>query len=122
MFKAAEATEKERGAFIGERDTAVNEIRELRQRVFDEESRKEVEREAAKTEDEPGLSPVHNTEKTENSVPELSPSEPRMDVDETATEERHGPTSRQDGPKPDEPERKDESTAMQADDEDAVEY
>jgi hypothetical protein len=45
-----------------------------------------------------------------------------MDVDETAAEEGHGPTSKQDGPKPDEPERKDDSAAMQADDEDAVEY
>jgi hypothetical protein len=44
-----------------------------------------------------------------------------MDVDESVTEEGHGPISKQDGPKPDESERKDDS-AMQADDEDAVEY
>jgi hypothetical protein len=37
-----------------------------------------------------------------------------MDVDETVTEEGHGPTSKQDGLKPDEPERKDDPTAMQA--------
>jgi hypothetical protein len=91
--------------------------------VFEEEARKQTEREVAKAEDDTGPSPVHNTENTENSVPELSPSEPRMDVDdETITEEGHGPTSKQDGPKPDEPERKDDTTAMQADDEDAVEY
>jgi hypothetical protein len=91
--------------------------------VFEEEARKQAEREATKAEDDDaGPSPVHNTERTENSVPELSPSEPRMDVDETVTEEGQGPSSKQDGPKPDEPERKDDSTAMQADDEDAVEY
>jgi len=121
--EAAETAEKEWSAFLGERDTAINEVRELRRRVLEEEARKQVEREAAKAEDDDtGPSPVHNTEKTENSVPELSPSEPRMDVDETVTEEGQGPTSKQDGPKPDEPERKDDSTAMQADDEDAVEY
>ena len=87
--------------------------------MSEEEARKQAERETAKAEDDTDLSPVHNTEKT---VAELSPSEPRMDVDETITEEGHGPTSKQDGPKPDEPERKDDPTAMQADDEDAVEY
>jgi hypothetical protein len=121
--EAAETAEKEWSAFLGERDTAINEVRELRRRVVEEEARKQTEREAAKAEDDDnGPSPVHNTEKTENSVAELSPSEPRMDVDETVTEEGQGPTSKQDGPKPDEPERKDDSTAMQADDEDAVEY
>lgn len=89
--------------------------------MFDEEARKQAEREAAKADDETP-SPVHDTEITGNSVPELSPSEPRMDVDGTVTEEVPGPTSKQDGPKSDEPERKDDSTAMQADDEDAVEY
>jgi hypothetical protein len=90
--------------------------------VIEEEARKQAEREATKAEDDSDPSPVHNTEKTENSLPELSPSEPRMDVDEAITDEGHEPTSKQDGPKPDEPERKDDSTAMQADDEDAVEY
>ncbi len=90
--------------------------------MIEEEARKQVEREADKAEDDTNPSPVHNTAKTGDSVPELSPSEPRMDVDESVTEEGHGPISKQDGPKPDEPERKDDSTAMQADDEDAVEY
>lgn len=91
--------------------------------MFEEEARKQAEREATKAEDDTDPSPVHNTEKTEKTVPELSPSEPRMDVDEAVTDEGHEPTSsKQDGPKPDEPERKDDSTAMQADDEDAVEY
>ena len=122
VFKAAETAEKEWSAFLGERDTAINDIRDLRRRVIEEEARKQAEREAAKAEDDADPSPIHDTEKTGNSVPELSPLEPKMDVDEAATEEGHGPTSKQDGFKPDEPERKDDSTAMQADDEDAMEY
>ncbi|KAF8500150.1 hypothetical protein F5888DRAFT_1801716 [Russula emetica] len=112
--EVAETAEKEWSAFLDERDTSINEVQELRRRVSEEEARKQVEREAAKAEDHTGPSPVHNTEKNENTVPELSPSEPRMDVDETVTEEGHGPTSKQDGLKPDEPERKDDPTAMQA--------
>jgi hypothetical protein len=45
-----------------------------------------------------------------------------MDVDESPTEEGPGLTSKQDSSKPDEPERKDDTAVMQADDEDAVEY
>jgi hypothetical protein len=123
LVKAAETAEKEWSVFLGERDTAINEIRDLRQRVVEEEARKQVEREAAKTEDDIGPDPVRDTPKTGDSIPELSPSEPRMDVDETATDEGQGPASKQDGPKSaDEPERKDDSAAMPADDEDAVEY
>ncbi|KAF8497016.1 hypothetical protein F5888DRAFT_1634536 [Russula emetica] len=114
IFKVAETAEKEWSAFLDERDTSINEVRELQRRVSEEEAHKQVEQEAAKAEDHTGPSPVHNTEKNENTVPELSPSEPRMDVDKTVTEEGHGPTSKQDGLKPDEPERKDDPTAMQA--------
>jgi hypothetical protein len=120
--KASETAEKEWSAFLGERETAINEIRELRQRVVEEEARKQAERESVKAEDDTGQGPVHSADKTGSSNPELSPSEPRMDVDEIATEEGQGPTSKQDGPKPDELERKDDSAAMHADDEDAVEY
>jgi hypothetical protein len=122
VIKVAETVEKEWSAFLGERDAAITEVRELRRRVFEEDARKQAEREAVKAEDETGPGPVDDTEKTGDSIPELSPSEPRMDVDETATEEGQGPALKQDGPKPDEPERKDDSAAMQADDEDAVEY
>lgn len=86
--------------------------------MTEEEARKQAEREAVKTEDDTGPDPVHNTEKTGDAIPEVSPSEPRMDVDD----EGQGPTSKQEGPKPDEPERKEDSAAMPADDEDAVEY
>lgn len=117
--EAAEIVEKEWSSFLGERDATINEIRELRQRVVEEEARKQAEREVIKTDENTRPDPVHGDEQTGSPKPELSPSEPKMDVDETVTEEVN---SKQDGPKPDEPERKDETATMQADDEDAVEY
>lgn len=124
VAKAVEIVEKEWSSFLSERDATVNEIRELRQRVVEEEARKQAEREAVKTETEvdAGPDPVCNNEQTGNSVLESVPSEPKMDVDESPTEEGHGLTSKQDGSKPDEPERKDDTAMVQADDEDAVEY
>ena len=119
VSKAAELVEKEWSSFLGERDATINEIRELRQRVVEEEARKQVETEVVKTDDNARPDPGHGNEQTGSPKPELSPSEPKMDVDETITEEV---TSKQDGPKPDEPERKDDTATMQADDEDAVEY
>jgi len=119
VLKAAEIVEKEWSSFLGERDATINEIRELRQRVVEEEARKQAEREVVKTDENTIPDPVHGDEQTGSPKPELSPSEPKMDVDETVTKEV---TSKQDGSKPDEPERKDETATMQADDEDAVEY
>jgi hypothetical protein len=121
-MKAAEIVEREWSSFLGERDATINEIRELRQRVVEEEARKQAEREAAKTEDNARPDPVHDNEQTGSFVLESVPSEPKMDVDETPTEEGHGSSSKQDGSKPDEPERKDDTAMVQADDEDAVEY
>jgi hypothetical protein len=119
VIKAAETVEKEWSTFLGERDSAINEIRDLRRRVVEEEARKQAEREVVKAEDNSRSDPV--PEQTGTSIPEPSPSEPKMDVDETVTE-GHGPTAKQDSLKPDEPERKDDSAMMQADDDDAVEY
>jgi len=122
VTQAAETSEKEWNAFLVERDAAINEIRELRRRVVEEEARKQAEREAAKTEDDVRTDPVHDSEQTGSSIPEPSPLGPRMDVDETAPEEGRGSASKPDSSKPDEQERKDDSAAMQADDDDAVEY
>jgi len=119
--EAAEIVEKEWSSFLGERDATINEVRELRRRVVEEEARKQAEREAAETEVN-ATDPVHNDEQTGSSVPEAVTSEPKMDVDESPTEEGHGLTSKQDGSKSDEPERKDDTAMVQADDEDAVEY
>jgi len=120
--EAAETAEKEWNGFLVERDAAINEIRDLRRRVVEEEARKQAEREAAKTEDNTRTDPVHDSEQTGSSIPEPSPLEPRMDADNTAPEEGRGSASKQDSSKPDEQERKDDSAAMQADDDDAVEY
>ena len=113
---------------LGEGDERGEEIAELRRKVDEagmpEEPRKEAEREAIKTETEVNARPdsVRNDEQAGSSVSEPAPSEPKMNVDETPTEEGHELTSKQDGSKPDEPERKDDTAMMQADDEDAVEY
>ncbi|KAI0250042.1 hypothetical protein BJV78DRAFT_1128668 [Lactifluus subvellereus] len=115
--EAAETAEKEWSAFLGERDTTINEIRELRQRVVDEEARKQR---SAEDNTRPDL--VDNNEQTGSSKPEPSPSEAKMDVDETPAEEGHGSVSKQDSSRPDEQERKDDSVTMPADDDDAVEY
>ena len=87
--------------------------------MVEEEARKQVEREAVKAEDDTRPDPVQ--EQTGSSIPEPSPSEPRMDVDEAA-EEGHGSTAKRDSSKPDESERKDDTAMVQADDDDAVEY
>jgi hypothetical protein len=122
VIKAAETAEKEWSAFLGERDATINEIRELRQRVVEEEARKQAERDAAKAEDNTRPDPVDNNEQTGSIKPEPSPPEAKMDVDETLAEEGHGSVSKQDSSRPDEQERKDDSATMPADDDDAVEY
>lgn len=90
--------------------------------MVEEEARKQAERETAKAEDNTRPDLVDNNEQTGSSKPELSPSETKMDVDETPTEEGHGSISKQDSSRPDEQERKDDSATMPADDDDAVEY
>ncbi|KAI0302305.1 hypothetical protein B0F90DRAFT_1627344 [Multifurca ochricompacta] len=120
--EAAETAEKEWSLFLGERDATINEIRELRRRVVEEEARKQAEREAAKADENIKPDLVHNSEDGGSSKPEPSLSEARMDVDETLPEEGHGSNPKQDSSRPDESERKDDSATMQADDDDAVEY
>jgi len=120
--EAAETVEKEWRAFLGDRDAAINEIRELRRRVVEEEARKQAEREAAKAEDNTRTDLVDNNEQTGSSNPEPPPPEAKMDVDETPAEEGHGSVSKPDSSRPDEQERKEDSATMPADDDDAVEY
>jgi hypothetical protein len=90
--------------------------------VVEEEARKQAEREATKTEDNIKPDLVDNSEQTGSSKPEPSPSEAKMDVDETHAEEGHGSVSKPDSSRPDEQERKDDSVTVPADDDDAVEY
>ncbi|KAH9175027.1 hypothetical protein EDB89DRAFT_2113438 [Lactarius sanguifluus] len=105
--EATEASKKEWSTFLSERDAAINEIKEIRQRVVEEEARKHAEREAP--------DPAPTSEQTESSKLEPSPSEAKMDLDESPVEERQGSVTKQDS-SPDDP------TTIQADDDDAVEY
>jgi len=120
--EAAETAKKEWGTFLSERDAAITEIKELRQRVVEEEARKQAERDAAKAEESTKPDPTPTSEQTGGVKLEPSPSDAKMDLDDTPAEE--GPTSinKQDSSRSDESERKDDPTTMQADDDDAVEY
>ncbi|KAI0262184.1 hypothetical protein BC834DRAFT_925286 [Gloeopeniophorella convolvens] len=120
--EAVETAEKEWDTFRSERDSGIKEIQELRQRVVEEEARKQAEREAAKSEEDAKPEPSPTAEQPRSSNPEPSPSEAKMDVDETPAEDRHGSVLKEDNPKPDDSDRKDEPATMQADDDDAVEY
>ncbi|KAF9222308.1 hypothetical protein BS17DRAFT_767938 [Gyrodon lividus] len=111
-----EAADKEWLAFHEERTAGIEEIKQLRQRVAEEDVRRKKEREAAgKGEGED----KEMAEETQGPQPDPTPQpDAEMEVDEgskpgSASETRKEST---------EPERKDESAAMQADDEDAVEY
>ncbi|KAI9441564.1 hypothetical protein H4582DRAFT_2055441 [Lactarius indigo] len=120
--EAAETAKKEWNTFLSERDAAINEIKEIRQRVIEEEARKQAEREAAKVDEIIQPDPAPTSEQTGSSKPEPSPSEAKMDLDDSPVEERQGSVTKQDSSRSDESERKDDPTTMQADDDDAVEY
>lgn len=90
--------------------------------MVEEEARKQAERDAAKAEESTKPDPTPTSEQTGGVKLEPSPSDAKMDLDDTPAEE--GPTSinKQDSSRSDESERKDNPTTMQADDDDAVEY
>ncbi|KAF8270222.1 hypothetical protein EI94DRAFT_1723422 [Lactarius quietus] len=119
--EAAETAKKEWSTFLSERDVAINEIKEIRLRVVEEEARKQAERDAAKAEESSKPDPSPTGEQTGSSKPEPSPSEAKMDLDDTPVEEGHASINK-DSSRSDESERKDDPTMMQADDDDAVEY
>jgi hypothetical protein len=108
--EVTEAAEKEWAAFREERTTNVEEIKQFRQRVAEEEARRKKEREKAPKED------VEEKEMAEEpQEPKREPA-PQPDADmEVDDEIRAEPESA-------ESERKDDSGGMRADDEDAVEY
>jgi hypothetical protein len=120
--EAAETAKKEWGTFLSERDAAITEIKELRQRVVEEEARKQAERDAAKAEESTKPDPTPTSEQTGSLKLEPSPSEAKMDLDDTPVEEGQASINKQDSSRSDESERKDDPTTMQADDDDAVEY
>jgi hypothetical protein len=105
-----EAAVKEWETFKDERAAGVEEIKDLRQRVAEEQERRKAERESR------GEIDADKEMATVNDSPTAEKSKDGMDVDDTP-----GEVSTKDESK-DEPDVKDESAAMQADDDDAVEY
>lgn len=113
-----DAAENEWELFRKERSTAITDISELRHRVAEEESRRKTEREEDKDEMETDtpVSAIPAEEKSalESSsmpAPLASPADVEMDVDDGAATKTSADA-----------EKKGESTPMQADDDDAVEY
>jgi hypothetical protein len=120
-----EATEKEWEMFREEREAGVAEIKSIRERVAEEDARKRAERSADREPDSapPGEESTMGAEPTTTTpTVESRPEDSAlnadsvtgtvMDVDETPVSAKEKPGS----------ERKEESTPMQPDDEDAVEY
>ncbi|KAI0319275.1 hypothetical protein OF83DRAFT_1111317 [Amylostereum chailletii] len=105
-----EAAEKEWEAFHIERAEGIEELTSLRKRVAEEEARKKVEQEATKTQ-EASEEPKASAEPPVEAIRDAA-----MDVDESP------PTEQQENKDKPRPVEKDESTPMQADDDDAVEY
>ncbi|KIK91881.1 hypothetical protein PAXRUDRAFT_830468 [Paxillus rubicundulus Ve08.2h10] len=114
--EVTEAIEKEWLAFCEERTAGIEEIKQLRQRVSEEDTRRKKEREAAgKGEGEDKEMTEETDEPHRDPIPQP---DAEMEVDEGVKPESAPETRKESA----EPERKDESAAMQADDEDAVEY
>jgi len=108
-----EAAEKEWETFKNERAAGVQEIKELRQRVAEEQERRKTERERrGELEADKEMAAV-------NDSPTVEKSKDRMDVDDVSAEA----AAKDDGKDAvAEPDGKDESSVMHADDDDAVEY
>lgn len=108
--QVSEAVEKEWAAFCEERTAGIGEIKQLRRRVAEEDTRRKMEREESSKEE--GEDKVM-AEESLNSKREPAPQpDADMEVDEELKPE----------PELAESERKDDSGGMRADDEDAVEY
>lgn len=108
--QVSEAAEKEWVAFSEERIAGIEEIKQLRRRVAEEDACRKKERgESSKEEDEDKEMAEESPESKREPAPQPDAD---MEVDEESKPE----------PEPAEPERKDDSGGMRADDEDAVEY
>lgn len=108
--QVTEAAEKEWAAFREERTAGIEEIKELRRRVAEEDVRRKKEREQAPKEEGGDKEVVEEPQESRRE------SAPQPDADMEVDEEIR--------PEPEfaESERKDDSGGMRADDEDAVEY
>jgi len=113
-----DAAEKEWDAFKIERTLGVEEINQLRLRVAEEQERKKAER---LSRNEPENEDKEMVPQIDEAAPVKPKDDVEMDVDDTAAETK----SKEDivtKEVPAEPEVKEEPAAMQADDDDAVEY
>jgi len=121
-----DAAQKEWSAFRTERSDAIEEIKQLRQRVVEEEARKKAEQElAAAKQAEADMDTDTNVADDTTTTTTITMEKPlehdvdhdiEMDVDVPRT------SSKDNGKDGREPERKEESVPMQGDDDDAVEY
>ena len=115
-----EAIDKEWSAFSTERSAGIEEIKHLRQRVVEADERRKAERAAEKDAEPPvGLADEATIENKPGAP------EPDQDVEmQVDTEDVGTSKGGKDGGGEDtlDPERKDESVPIQADDDDAVEY
>jgi len=107
-----EAGEKEWQTFKAERSMVTEEIKEMRQRVAEEQERRKAERESRGDD-------VDKEMVAADVSPVVEKSKDRMDVDDISAESALKDESKDVVAEPD---VKDESAAMQADDDDAVEY
>jgi len=110
-----EATEKEWELFREERSNGIAEINQLRQRVADEDARRKSEKREDVDMDVPPV-PSEEAAADKNDAAAEPTREVEMDVDDGAR------NTREDEKGPVQEEKKEETTLMQADDEDAVEY
>jgi len=108
--EVTEAAEKEWAAFREERTAGIEEIKQLRQRVAEEDARRKKEREQAPKEEAEDKEMVEESQESKRE-PATQP-DADMEVDEEIRPELESADS----------ERKDNSGGMRADDEDAVEY
>lgn len=108
--QVTEAAEKEWAAFREERAAGIEEIKQLRQRVAEEDARRRKEREQTSKDE---IEDKEMADEPQESKRELAPQpEGEMEVDDEIRPE----------PETAESERKDDLGGMRADDEDAVEY
>ena len=108
--QVTEAAEKEWAAFREERTAGIEEIKQLRQRVAEEDAHRKKEREQAPKEEGEDKEMVEESQESKRE-PATQP-DADMEVDEELRPEPESADS----------ERKDDSGEMRADDEDAVEY
>ena len=117
VVQVKEAAESEWSTFRGERTAGIDEIRQLRQRVAEEDARRKMEKKEETDADEKSQVNKDEDMTSEESKPSDSKAEEHDSKTEEKTEERESKAEEMEvdvGAK--------EESGMRADDEDAVEY